>query len=78
VIDFGLDPQAAIDRPHAVNLNGPTRVEPGAEDLAAALSARGHEVETRDLNSGLHLIAIGPDGMTGAADKRREGMVLGD
>jgi gamma-glutamyltranspeptidase/glutathione hydrolase len=78
VIDFGLDPQAAIDRPHAVNLNGPTRVEPGAEDLAAALSARGHEVETRDLNSGLHMIAIGPDAMTGAADKRREGAVLGD
>jgi len=79
VLDFGLDPQAVIDRPHAVNLNGPTRVETGAEDLAAALAEMGHTVETRDLNSGLHLIAIGQDGLlTGAADKRREGLVLGD
>jgi gamma-glutamyltranspeptidase/glutathione hydrolase len=78
MLDFGLDPQAAIDRPHAVNLNGPTRVEPGAEDLAEALAGLGHEVETRDLNSGLHVIAIGPDGLIGAADKRREGLVLGD
>lgn len=78
MLDFGLDPQAAIDRPHAVNLNGPTRVEPGAEDLAEALAGLGHEVETRDLNSGLHVIVIGPDGLIGAADKRREGLVLGD
>jgi gamma-glutamyltranspeptidase/glutathione hydrolase len=45
--------------------------------MAAALAARGHQVETADLNSGLHVITIGKDGLTGAADKRREGLVLG-
>jgi gamma-glutamyltranspeptidase/glutathione hydrolase len=31
-----------------------------------------------DLDSGLHVIRIRPDGLSGAADKRREGTVLGD
>jgi gamma-glutamyltranspeptidase/glutathione hydrolase len=80
ILDWGLDPQEAINLPHVVNRNGPTRVEEGptAEGTAAALEALGHEVVIEDLNSGLHVIRIGPDGLTGAADKRREGMVLGD
>jgi len=79
ILDWGMDPQAAIDRPHAVNRNGPTDVEagPGAEATAEALAALGHEVTIRDLNSGLHVLAIGPDGLVGAADKRREGLALG-
>jgi gamma-glutamyltranspeptidase/glutathione hydrolase len=80
ILDWGLDPQEAINLPHVVNRNGPTRIEegPAAEGTAAALEALGHEVVIEDLNSGLHVIRIGPDGLTGAADKRREGMVLGD
>jgi gamma-glutamyltranspeptidase/glutathione hydrolase len=81
ILDFGLDPQTAIDRPHALNLNGPSRVEAGpeAEGLIEALAAFGHEAEAVDLNSGLHAILIGPDGnLTGAADRRREGLVLGN
>jgi gamma-glutamyltranspeptidase/glutathione hydrolase len=79
LLDWGMDPQQAVDLPHVVNLNGPTRVEEGegAGRMAAALAARGHQVETADLNSGLHVITIGKDGLTGAADKRREGLVLG-
>jgi gamma-glutamyltranspeptidase/glutathione hydrolase len=63
-----------------VNRNGPTSVEegPAAEGIAAALEALGHEVVIEDLDSGLQVIRIGPDGLTGAADKRREGAVLGD
>ena len=81
ILDFGLAPQAAIDRPHVLNRNGATDIEegPGAEEMAAGLAALGHETTIRDLNSGLHVIAIGADGvLTGAADKRREGVVLGD
>jgi gamma-glutamyltranspeptidase / glutathione hydrolase len=80
ILDWGLDPQEAIDLPHVVNRNGPSVVEegPAAEGTAAALEALGHEVVIEDLNSGLHVIRIGPEALTGAADKRREGRVLGD
>lgn len=79
ILDWEMDPQAAIDRPHAVNRNGPTDVEegPGAEERAAALQALGHEVNVRDLNSGLHAMRVGADGLVGAADKRREGLAIG-
>lgn len=81
ILDWKLDPQEAIDLPHTVNRNGPTIVEegPGAQATANALAALGHEVMIEDLNSGLHVIAIEPDGrLIGAADKRREGSVLGE
>ncbi len=80
ILDFGLDPQIAIDRPHVLNRNGATDVEEGPDGaaLAAALTDLGHEVEVRDLNSGLHAIAISDAGLVGAADKRREGAAVGD
>ncbi|MGZ8401456.1 MAG: gamma-glutamyltransferase family protein, partial [Methyloceanibacter sp.] len=79
ILDWGMDPQEAIDLPHVINRNGPTVVEEGPEaaPTAADLEALGHEVVIETLNSGLHVIRIGPEGLTGAADKRREGMVLG-
>jgi gamma-glutamyltranspeptidase / glutathione hydrolase len=79
ILDFGMDPQAAIDAPHALNRGGPTQVEDGPEAAAImqALAARGQQPETADLNSGLQAIRIG-DGLTGAADKRREGLVMGE
>ena len=80
MIDWGMDPQAAIDLGHVVNRNGATDLEAGtgAAELEAALVALGHEVNIRDLNSGLHVIAITEDGLVGGADGRREGLVLGD
>ena len=79
MLDWDMDPQEAIDLPHVVNLNGPTRVEEGdaAEEMADALSGLGHEATIANLNSGLHVIRIGQDGLVGAADKRREGLVMG-
>jgi gamma-glutamyltranspeptidase/glutathione hydrolase len=79
ILDWDLDPQLAIDRPHVLSRNGPTNVEEGprAEATAQALRALGHEVSIANLNSGLHVIAVEPDGLIGAADKRREGLVLG-
>lgn len=80
ILDWGMDPQEAIDLRHVTNLNGRTSVEEGdgAEELAAELTARGHEVAIANLNSGLHIIQITDEGLIGAADKRREGTVMGD
>lgn len=79
ILDWKLGPQEAIDAPHVVNRNGATIVEagPAAAVTAAALAALGHETVIEPLASGLHVIRIGPDGLSGAADKRREGTVRG-
>ncbi len=78
-IDWGMDVQAAIAAPHLVNRFGTYDLEQGtaAADLEQALTEMGYEVSVRDLNSGLHAIAIG-DGLQGGADPRREGIALGD
>ncbi len=81
VVDFGMTPQEALDMGHIVNRNGGTDLEAGtdAAGFEEALVAIGHEVNVRDLNSGLHAIMIEEDGsLTGGADPRREGVVLGD
>ena len=80
ILDWGMDLQEAIDRPQVLSLNGPSLIEEGpeAEATAAALTALGHEVEIRKLNSGLHVIQVTDGGLVGAADKRREGVVLGE
>jgi gamma-glutamyltranspeptidase / glutathione hydrolase len=79
LLDWEMDPQEAIDLRHVTNLNGRTNIEEGegAEELAAALEALGHEVAVVNLNSGLHVIKITDDGLIGAADKRREGVAMG-
>lgn len=78
-LSWGMDVQAAINLPHAVNRFGTYDVEAGteAEALKAPLEAMGFEVNVRGLNSGLHAISIGPDGLLGGADPRREGIALG-
>lgn len=80
LLDWQMDPQEAIDLPHTTNLNGRTNIEEGegSEELAAGLEALGHEVNITNLNSGLHVIRLTEDGLIGAADKRREGVVMGD
>jgi len=79
ILDFGLDPQVAVDSPHVLSRGGPAQVEegPGAAATIAALHALGHQAEAANLNSGLQAILIGAELLTGAADKRREGLVMG-
>lgn len=79
LLDWNMDPQEAVDLPHVVNLNGATRVEEGegAQQTADALTALGHEVSIANLNSGLHVIKLENGELIGAADKRREGQVMG-
>lgn len=79
VLDWQLDPQAAIDLPNFGSRNGPTELERGsrAEKLAAKLRAIGHEVKVVDFNSGLHMIMRRGQHWIGGADPRREGVVRG-
>jgi gamma-glutamyltranspeptidase/glutathione hydrolase len=48
------------------------------DPLAEELGKLGHEIIRADMTSGLHIIAITPDGISGGADPRREGVALGD
>ena len=50
----------------------------GAAALAGDMRAYGLDVSVRDLNSGLAMMLIGPEGLSGAADPRREGVALGE
>jgi gamma-glutamyltranspeptidase/glutathione hydrolase len=79
-MDWGMDVQEAVAMPHLVNRFGTYDLEAGtaAEALAGPLGEMGFETEVRDLTSGLHVIAIGPDGLAGGADPRREGVAIGD
>ena len=80
VVDWRKDLAGAIALPNIGNRNGATEIEtfPGAEALAAALAARGHEVRIWRRESGLGGIRVTPDGLEGATDPRREGAALGD
>jgi gamma-glutamyltranspeptidase/glutathione hydrolase len=78
VLDWDLDPQEAINLPKITNRNDFTTLEKSskAETLKDALEAKGHQVQIRDLNSGIHAIEITKKGLVGGADPRREGLVL--
>ncbi len=80
IVDWGMNPQQAVELPHFANRNGSTDLEAGtaAEALAEPLRARGHEVRIRPLESGLHAILSDGKRLLGAADPRREGLALGE
>ncbi|MGH1577877.1 gamma-glutamyltransferase [Planktotalea sp.] len=77
-LDWDMDVQAAVSFGHAVNRFGTYDLEKGGamEAMAPDLEALGYQVNVRDLNSGLHIIAVG-DVLQGGADPRREGVALG-
>ena len=84
VLDHRLPLQKALSRPHFANRNGPTELErmPGQQEWLTrtkkGLEARGHQVRVGDMTSGLHAIIRTEKGYVGAADPRREGVVLGE
>ncbi len=85
LLDWNLDVQEAISLPNFGSRNGPTEIEKGLvpDTLAEELKARGHEVRSIDMTSGLQGIVrvtlpTGQAGWAGGADPRREGVALGD
>ncbi len=79
-MDWGLNIQSAINLPHLVNRFGTYDVEDGttAMTFETPLQAFGFKTNARALTSGIHAIAITPDGLEGGADPRREGIALGE
>lgn len=79
VLDWGMSAQEAVDHPNIVARGEMVRVEINVEPgqaIADDLKERGYQVQERDgENSGLHIIVVTADGLDGAADKRREGLV---
>jgi gamma-glutamyltranspeptidase/glutathione hydrolase len=80
VLDWGLDPQAAIALPNVGSRNGPTELERGtrAAALERKLNALGHETRVMEETSGLQAIVRRGQGWIGGTDPRREGTVAGD
>lgn len=85
LLDWQLDPQAAINLPNFGSRNGPTELENGqfSATLIQALKNKGHSVNEIDMTSGTQAIvrvkdAQGKAPLAGGADPRREGEALGD
>jgi len=80
IIDWDLDPQAAIALPNFGSRNGPTELERNTSIVALEpkLKALGAPVWVTDQNSGLQVIQRTKDGWVGGADPRREGVVRGE
>ena len=79
IVDFGMDPQAAIDAPRSFAIDGELRVERSyGADVAAALSAKGHKVVTPDdAIGGAQAIRMEGDCLVGGSDPRKDGCALG-
>jgi len=79
-LDWGMDVQAAADMPQLVNAFGTYILEEGtwAADLAEPLAAMGFEVSIGPRPSGVQAISIEGGRLFGAADRRREGIALGE
>ena len=80
VLDWGLDPQAAVALPNFGSRNGPTELEAGTAVARhePRLRALGHETVVMIETSGSQAIVRTKDGWIGGADPRREGIARGD
>jgi gamma-glutamyltranspeptidase/glutathione hydrolase len=83
-LNWGLNPQRAIDLPNFGSLNGPSLLEEKRfpAPTVDALRTRGAEVREQNMTSGLQAIMRGTVNgqpvLLGGADPRREGVVMGD
>ncbi len=80
VVDYGLEPQDALDAPRSFTDNGVMSVERGYSDtVRAELAAKGHKVEIpKTAIGGAQFILMRDDGLLeGASDPRKDGIALG-
>lgn len=85
LLDWKLDPQAAINLPNFGSRNGATELEAGlfSPGLKQALKDKGHALSEIDMTSGIQAIVRTRDAhgkvlLSGGADPRREGEALGE
>jgi gamma-glutamyltranspeptidase/glutathione hydrolase len=80
VLDWRLNPQAAVDLPNIGSRNGSTELERGttAAGLEPKLRALGHDTRVGEDTSGLLAIVRTPTGWVAGADPRREGTAKGE
>ncbi|KAF1005376.1 MAG: Glutathione hydrolase proenzyme [Pseudomonas fluorescens] len=85
MLDWNLDPQAAVGLPNFGSRNAATELEAGlfSAPLKQALKERGHNLSEIDMTSGAQAIVRTRDAqgrvmLIGGADPRREGEALGD
>ena len=85
MLDWKLDPQAAISLPNFGSRNGATELEAGlfSPALKQTLKDKGHALSEIEMTSGVQAIvrtrdAQGKVTLSGGADPRREGEALGD
>jgi gamma-glutamyltranspeptidase/glutathione hydrolase len=80
LVDDGLDPQAAIDRPRFRVENGAVRLEEGLWDRAGELEQLGHRVvcdqDIFGFGGGQAIIVQG-DALLGGSDARKDGYAAG-
>lgn len=81
LIDYGMDPQEAIDSPRVFHMGGHLDIERGlGEDVMQALAALGHSVRRPEMPwGGGQCIAIDWENGTlaGGSDPRKDGCALG-
>lgn len=81
LIDFGMDPQQALDAPRVFAQHGMVLVESGVSPaVVAALGSKGHSVQRSDepFGGGQAVIIDWEKGtLTGASDHRKDGCALG-
>ena len=80
ILDWGMSAQEATDFPNIFARGKSVSIEQvGAQGaaLTTLFTEQGYAVrKPRAENSGIHLIVVRPEGLEGAADPRREGVVL--
>ncbi|MEO1178385.1 MAG: gamma-glutamyltransferase, partial [Pseudomonadota bacterium] len=80
LVDFGMDPQSAIDAPRAFDDSGDLRVELGySDEVRQTLADKGHKVSVPETPiGGAQAILIHDNGvLEGASDPRKDGCALG-
>lgn len=80
MLDFGMDPQTALDAPRAFTEEGALKLERGYSDaVKQGLQDLGHKVVVPDMPiGGAQAIRIHPSGvLEGASDPRKDGAAIG-
>ena len=78
IVDWGLTAQETADAPNLIARGERVHVEvgePGGQEIADALIAKGYNVREREGGIQAYISRITEGGLDGAADKRREGVV---